>query len=637
MCGFNDQSQEQVRREQEKTAPMHVEEHREEQSLHQGFAYDQGSFVMFQRTQSGPVSQVDYKQDQASLIELGKRLKKRSYGDGKFFRRWKLRNSSEMKAILDASHNLTELMQKPVDKSTYAADLKSVRETYVYLMQSCQTYISTHNPETTEGQLRLDTVKQMEQQVKEEMEHLEGCADHILEQEGEHTWSEVLGGARTLKYRNGENGCTVSTAGAGTSKVYVLEGGPKKLFFKEKEPLAQPDFRSLIRTYELGLKKKIDNASGEEKESLNAYYEALSDIYAAYSKIDELYSFSEIRKIVEEGKPIDTPEAYKKYCIPDEFHYNKELMSLFEKCQTDGGSGFDLERFNRYVVVLKELSKMGNAAQNAKDNGFIGTDIRGEAYKTELSSRNVMTSRIAEALGLDDLVAKSKLATVEIDGKVRTGMAMEGAPGTEFAKVEEEHVGKTARYSPAAVRQLSNLYILDLLCGQIDRNLSNYFAQTAVEGDTVTVKSIMGIDNDMAFGCLPFEEMKRAGFGRLKSPYSDGTPSISSIDSELASKILLMNPSQLKMMAVDILTEQEIAALCDRLEGLQKMIKEAMEIDAKTDRKIFMFTEEDWKGFRDEVEGSSDAIQGAVEKSGYLEKRFFRHVLPPVKKEGEET
>ena len=85
MCGFNDQSQEQVRREQEKTAPMHVEEHREEQSLQQGFAYDQGSFVMFQRTQSGPVSQVDYKQDQASLIELGKRLKKRSYGDGKFF------------------------------------------------------------------------------------------------------------------------------------------------------------------------------------------------------------------------------------------------------------------------------------------------------------------------------------------------------------------------------------------------------------------------------------------------------------------------------------------------------------------------------------------------------------------------
>ena len=33
MCGFNDQSQEQVRREQEKTAPMHVEEHREEQSF----------------------------------------------------------------------------------------------------------------------------------------------------------------------------------------------------------------------------------------------------------------------------------------------------------------------------------------------------------------------------------------------------------------------------------------------------------------------------------------------------------------------------------------------------------------------------------------------------------------------------
>ena len=637
MCGFNDQSQEQVRREQEKTAPMHVEEHREEQSLHQGFAYDQGSFVMFQRTQSGPVSQVDYKQDQASLIELGKRLKERSYGDGKFFRRWKLRNSSEMKAILDASDNLTELMKKPVDKSTYAADLRSVRETYVYLMQSCQTYISTHNPETTEGKLRLDTVKQMEQQVKEEMEHLEGCADHILEQEGEHTWSEVLGGTRTLKYRNGENGCTVSTTGAGTSKVYVLEGGQKKLFFKEKEPLAQPTFRGLMRTYELGLLKKIDEASDEEKEAYRAYYEAFRDIHSAYKKLDELYSFSKIRKIVEDGKPIDTPEAYKKYCIPNEFSYNKELMSLYEKCQTDGGSGFDLERFNRYVVVLKELSKMGNAAHNAKEIGFIGTDIRGEAYKTELSSRNVMTSRIAEALGLDDLVAKSKLATVEIDGRVHTGMTMEEATGTEFAKVEEEHVGKTARYSPAAVRQLSNLYILDLLCGQVDRNLSNYFADTAVEGDTVTVKSIMGIDNDMAFGCLPFEEMKLAGSGRLKSPYSGGSLNISSIDSELASRILLMNPAQLRMMSADILTEEETAALCSRLEGIQKMIKDAMEIEAKGERKIFMFTEKEWEDFRDEMEGTDDAMQEAAMGSGYMEKRFFKHVLPPVKKEGEET
>ena len=47
-----------------------------------------------------------------------------------------------------------------------------------------------------------------------------------------------------------------------------------------------------------------------------------------------------------------------------------------------------------------------------------------ETYE-DLSKRNVATSRMAKLLGIEDMIAKSDMATVTINGKTMTGTIME--------------------------------------------------------------------------------------------------------------------------------------------------------------------------------------------------------------------
>ena len=101
-----------------------------------------------------------------------------------------------------------------------------------------------------------------------------------------------------------------------------------------------------------------------------------------------------------------------------------------------------------------------------------------ETYE-DLSKRNVATSRMAKLLGIEDMIAKSDMATVTINGKTMTGTIMEEVKGTivEDSKTKAAGEETSVKYSPEAFKQLMNLQVFDVICGQVDRHTGNYLGE----------------------------------------------------------------------------------------------------------------------------------------------------------------
>jgi len=116
--------------------------------------------------------------------------------------------------------------------------------------------------------------------------------------------------------------------------------------------------------------------------------------------------------------------------------------------------------------------------------------------------RNLASFSVAKLLGADVITPtyKAKHQRKGDDNEV-AGIIMEkieGVRGVDLGHRPRTDLG-THRFfrDPAVRRGLSNLYLLDLICGQVDRHPGNYIIQVDTTGKVIGVK---GIDNDLAFG-----------------------------------------------------------------------------------------------------------------------------------------
>lgn len=182
-------------------------------------------------------------------------------------------------------------------------------------------------------------------------------------------------------------------------------------------------------------------------------------------------------------------------------------------------------------------------------------------------------------LGLENLVTKSSLVNLKVNGKNMQGISMEEAQGEAFQEIREK-AGKAKKwrtYTPDCFRKLLNLQVFDIICGQVDRNAYNYLGKvTQTDDKTVAqVEDIKGIDNDASFGNLTYKDVVKKGFGDLHalvSIESDGKLTAPYMDEELANSILKLDAKIIDYTMCDILSKNERNALIDRIEGLKKLI-----------------------------------------------------------------
>ncbi len=474
-----------------------------------------------------------------------------------------------MKPILDNLKRLDGLLSGRFD----AKDADTIHNCFRDTIISCENYISNRNPWTTEGKARLQMVKDFQAQIRHEsvrfaqrVEELEKNPELAKENR---TWLSILSDVRREDIQNGRDGVKVTMGGAGSSTIYIIEKDGKKRFFKENEKVPKDRVIANLDVTLASLKDKKDEKDTRRLKYLEIAKKALIKRYAT-----EVQFFKDFMSVK---------------------NRNAMTAKLCEKLKSDKNFAnriYEIRKFKPATEEDDDLLYIGEAILQAKRDAILSEIAVDDAKidaKSDVSKRNVATSRMAKILGLDYMVAGSTIADVTVNGKKMSGIAMEEAKGECYIDIGEAAVKKKRkpRYSPKAFKQILNLQIFDVICGQVDRNAANYLCtyEEKADSNVTEIKEIKAIDNDLSFGRLSYNEIVNAGrqgVNRLRSfENTGGKLTIPCVDKELADKILAVDTEMIDYQMCDILDKDERKALIDRIKGVQKIIRKMMNEERK--------------------------------------------------------
>lgn len=252
-----------------------------------------------------------------------------------------------------------------------------------------------------------------------------------------------------------------------------------------------------------------------------------------------------------------------------EYHGYSSMLSA-DLSKEEGRKQFEATQALMHNGALK--SEVVSMAKKAGGFYAAAGDAGNLAHGSELSGRNVASSRIAELLGVGNLLAHSEKMTVTMpDGKTVEGCFMEFAEGLDLRNGGDKAVMESGRLSltrnPGFMRDACNLEILDFICAQGDRHGGNMFVKLGEvkEDGTREIVGIQGIDNDLAF-------TDASKFNVLQ----DSLDNLHLIDEAMAQRILGIDRSKLDAVVGDILTDKEMDALCDRFDKVKVNIRTNM-------------------------------------------------------------
>lgn len=516
-----------------------------------------------------------------SFVDLRDQLihsKKGGIGmDSSLFRNVKSCTEAVVKAINESL---------PGDPQGNLAAFQNLQAVYKNLFISCRLYMDYRDPKTSDGKARKDIVSHIMEQAKKDFFRLAKIFDRIPTlppQEQPKTTLELLGMARTRKValKNGPIN-SLEQAGDAISKLYQVKpgdatDGSASGFFKQAmtlRPLSAPQWRP--------------GMTDEERENL----EEVRLIRTLIQRKPEYKEFGEF--------------------LIGQMEYTSDGGSLYDYKHTREAKRFDLD-------LDRARSQVGTA-QFLFDEMLNGTFF---AYPPVsdigVTNRNVATSRLANALGIGDVVVQSELATLQGSGEApMSGILMQKAPGKSAMDALDEDYGEEALdtadpytifrqlkttvsdvrrlFSPQFLHTLTNLQVLDALAGQTDRHTGNYFVERTASGQ---LGAVHGIDNEMAFGLDTFhtlvegspepDRMGNYGFNFLTS---DGEIRLPYMDKQLADRIMALTPQDLQLLLGDVLEKPYLTALCVRVREAQAAIARDREADPTGRR--YLEREDQW-------------------------------------------
>ena len=407
------------------------------------------------------------------------------------------------------------------------------------LLDACKQY-AARNPRTKNGKARRDIVLQIQDYAEKD---LRGCGSKLFEfysmspdDQSKETWQSVLGGVRAMQLTVEDYSKLTSAEGGAASdtiKIELQEGDRAVTKYFKKED----SFNLEI------IKEKGDDAP---------HYFAMQDTLQKYPNLSEK---------------------------------DKELLQ-----ELSHDASLENKDFSEEGLLAAEYCKKRTAqVKTTIESLMISLGITEEGGMANMSRRNVATSRIAELLGLENLVAKSRTVDIldQATGQTIRGNLMDQAEGKEYDKVENAITEN--KIDSGFIRDLTNLQVLDILCGQVDRHRNNMLYKTDDQG---TVTGVQGIDNDGAFGTNTDVASAKNPYRKDLRVFDPETLEmiIPFMDDGLATRIAQLTSSTIRYVLKDLLTDEEIEATGRRLDLLQKGIKKAR--DEHSDR--FLKEEKDW-------------------------------------------
>lgn len=196
-----------------------------------------------------------------------------------------------------------------------------------------------------------------------------------------------------------------------------------------------------------------------------------------------------------------------------------------------------------------------------------GTQVGIPAQNPEFGKRNLAMQAIDKLLD-----AKVIPPTFVAQHKGVQGIVMKKIEGITGKKAlsEEDDSGEKSYHDNPLVRQgLSKLYLLDVICAQVDRHEGNYI----INIEDGVIKGVQGIDNDLAFG----KDLTFAIMEQMKNFNKDvgvmagvEASKLTEIDKPFAERIVALSktPKLLQDALAGLLSGQEIQSTVDRLVAL---------------------------------------------------------------------
>ncbi|MEG1404710.1 MAG: hypothetical protein RSC52_04305 [Oscillospiraceae bacterium] len=464
------------------------------------------------------------------------------------------KDSQEMTAVKASMHDVTKSMfgEMPSTQDEFHEALDQILAIYGTLISNCEAYIEkSGNPITPAGRERLRMVRGTCSLAKKETSLFKEKAIDMFDRTGGEGifWVNVLGEIRMAEIDM--DNAEVRLGGAGTSEVTIIGHGDDTKFFKDEEKLLAP-------TKEI--KNRYIDTNSSHMKACSTILDALGDI------IDnpfcgEIMGLKHGADSIERGNDDNTVfEMMKKDHVLLEVHLDWEDAEI--------------------RAALREI--LPRLARWSTRSGLCGPLNANISEGSLLSTRNVATSRMASLLNMHDFVADSKTVVLKKTGAPeRRGNVMKKAIGTSLPEVLKG--GKPTEYTPEMVRQLSMLQVLDTICGQIDRNSTNIFVTTREENGVVHLTGLQGIDNDLSFGDLTYSSLTQDNSGVNMLPTFEVNKngekrcSLPALDGNLVAAISALNHETVTHVFADLLSQNELAALIDRIDGVVKAIKTAAE------------------------------------------------------------
>ena len=200
-----------------------------------------------------------------------------------------------------------------------------------------------------------------------------------------------------------------------------------------------------------------------------------------------------------------------------------------------------------------------------------------EKNDPRIVERNLAMYAVDKLLAAD-IIAPTWKAKHHRDGAELEGIVMEKVEGKSGDKLGKDD---PIRQDPDFRRGLSNLYLLDLICNQVDRHPGNYIVQMK-DGKVVGVR---GIDNDLSFGPkLPEIQMPGVGKGAMMRRFMRAglfADELTEIDHDFAQRIIGLSeePDLLRNALRPLLRDNEIEAAVGRLLTLADFLRPLMNKD----------------------------------------------------------
>lgn len=492
------------------------------------------------------------------------------------------KDSPEMVKVKKALAKLTSLLLKDVDlKSDNLFDgIGNLEKQYDEVITQCDEYIRAKNPKSKSGKARKSMVEDLRKRCATEKAMIRPVAHELRERNEESIaelditkFNDILYYVRATKC-SGFEGKEGKGSFSDVHKVKIVEGKKTSTYYFTPNTKRPENIRYSADLIQLAI-KKLDKEGmvTNENETIMPYKELYN--YGHGLMVD----FSNIFKKAKKDRIPELIKLQNEFFIGD-LEGVESIVRYFEK-KID-------ENYPEARSLIYSLKKAINGyslfrilrREMLRDNNINKEVVMYQYprihYRANLSDRNVATSRMAEYLGAGEVIAHSKTALIERDGKLVRGNIMKKAKGKSYYDAIkyafDECIG--IKFTRKAIVQAQKLQFLDYICGQTDRHAENLFVTYEESRNHVVITGVTGIDNDMSFGALKANDIieGRRFFTGLEK---NGIMNYKLFEHDFLHKILGMTKEGLQYMFADLdINEEEIDCMWDRITVLKEHLQD---------------------------------------------------------------